>query len=59
MTRNFFHKLRESIGRATISIHGWFPMTLTFERDEPRPESKLAKIAREGGRWWERNDEPR
>ena len=59
MTREFFRKLRESIGRASITIPWAFPMTITLDRDEPRPESKLAKLAREGGRWWEKNDETR
>jgi hypothetical protein len=58
MNRGFFRRLRESIGRASISIPGMFPMALTLDRDEPRQESKLAKIVREGGRWWEKSDEP-
>lgn len=45
-------KLRESIGRANISILGWFPMTIQLDRDEPKAESLLVKVARDGGKWW-------
>lgn len=45
-------KLRESIGRATITIPWFAPMTITLDRDEPKMESLLARVAREGGKWW-------
>lgn len=49
-------KLRESIGRVSITIPWFAPMTITLDRDEPMAESTLVKVAREGGKWWK--DEP-
>lgn len=45
-------KLREAIGRATISVPGWPSITFSVGQEEPRQESVLAKVAREGGKWW-------
>jgi hypothetical protein len=45
-------KLREAIGRATISVPGWPSIMFSVGQEEPRQESVLAKVAREGGKWW-------
>ena len=45
-------KLREAIGRATISVPGWPSITFNVGQEEPRQESALAKVARESGKWW-------
>lgn len=50
-------RIREAIERATITLPGWPSVTFTLGQEEPKPESMLAKVAREGGRWWEKNDE--
>lgn len=58
-TRITLRKLRESIGRASISIPWFAPLTITLDRDEVKAESALAKIAREGVKWWKDESEQR
>jgi hypothetical protein len=58
--RKTLRRIRESIGRATISVPGLFPMTIQLDRDERKVESLLVKVTRDGGEWWkDKPDEPR
>jgi hypothetical protein len=45
-------KLREAVGRATILVLGWFPMTIVLDREEPMAEfcwRRLLEVAESGG----------
>ena len=50
--RTTLRRIRESIGRATITLPGLAPMMIQLDRDEQKPEPLLVKVAREGGEWW-------
>ncbi len=54
--RATLRRLREAIGRATITIPWFASITIQFDHNEPRQESKLAKVAREGGEWWKHDE---
>lgn len=46
-------RIREAIGNSAVSVP-YGLVHLTFDlKEAPRQESRLARIAREGGRWWE------
>lgn len=45
-------RIREAIGSSTVHVP-YGLMQITFDlKDAPRPESKLARVARDGGEWW-------
>lgn len=55
--RTSMRRLREAIGSSTVHVPCGI-VHLTFDlKESPRQESMLARIAREGGKWWERNPE--